>query len=205
MSIFLEIFLLIDAFIIGIIATLAYHHGLAHFRPEIHDAEKTHPRPSAVTGPLPPEVKKQMQEKAQANFEAIIDKYSSQLQKDLRASEDNLSARLEKLSVDIIKKETGRYQTELDKLHQNVEAADKSAESEIGKLQSELKAKMEQEIAAEKQQKIEKLDTKIADAVASFLLEALGRDADLGAQEKYLIKQLEAHKAEIIEEAKDET
>lgn len=202
MNLFLEIFLLIDAFLIGIVATVAVRHGLAHFRPEKHDAEKA--RHQSPDTPLPPEIKKQMQAKAAGNFEALIDKYSSQLQKDLRASEDNLTARLEKLSADIVSRETDRYRQELEKLHAKVEATDKSAESEIKKSEDELKAQMEQEIAEQKQRKLEQLDAKISDAVTSFLLETLGHDVDLGAQSKYLTAQLEAHKAEIIKGVSDE-
>lgn len=203
MNTILEIFLIVDALIIGIVATLALQHGLAHFKPDKHDAEKLRPKPE--TGRLPAEMKQQMQEKARANFEATIDKYTTQLQKDLRASEDNLSARLEKLSVDIIKKESGRYEQELANLHQEVEAADKTTVSELKQQQAEMKAKLEQDIAEQKKQRLETFDAKMADAVTSFLLSTLGRDVDLGAQEKYLLKQLDTHKAEIIKGISDET
>lgn len=200
MNIFLEIFLIIDAFIIGVVATFALRHGLAHFRPEKHDAE---PQPRPQNGHLDPEARKQMQEKALTNFQAVIDRASTQLQGDLQASEARLTGQLEKLSKEIINKEMARYHDELDRIRQRAENADKSAETELSQHQVALKAKMEQEIAEEKQRKVEQLDARISDAVTSFLLETLGHEADLGAQSKYLLAQLEAHKSEIIDGVKD--
>lgn len=199
MSIYLVIFLIFDAFILGIAATLALRHGLAHFKPEKHDAEKS----IVANGHLSPEVKKQLQERATTNFENIIDKYSTQLQKDLRASEDNLHAGMEKLSAALVKLETDRFQAELTKLRQEAETADKNTEAALGEEKTKLEADLKAAIEAEKQRRITQLDTKIADAVTSFLLEALGHEADLGAQEKYLLSQLNAHKAEIIKGVND--
>jgi hypothetical protein len=53
-------------------------------------------------------------------------------------------------------------------------------------------------VAAEKQKMIELMDTKLADAVGSFLVETLQHNIDLGAQTAYLTAQLEEHKAELV-------
>lgn len=197
----LAIFLIIDALIIGAVGVLAYQHGLAHFKPDKHDAE--HPRPRPENGHLPPEIRQQMQEKARSNFETIIDKYAGQLQKDLRASEANLTARLDKLSADIINKETSRYKQELASLSQDISSTDKSTIADIKQQEAAMQSSLEQELTAEKDRRLAQLDAKIADAVTSFLLEALGHEADLGAQEKYLLAQLEAHKSEIVDGIKN--
>lgn len=191
----LETFLVIDALVVGAVVTLAIQHALAHFKPDKHDAERR-PQPEKVN--LPPEVKKQMQEKAKANFEATIDKYTTQLQKDLRYNEASLSSRLDKLSADIINRESGRYKEELDVLRQQIAATNKTASTEMKQQQADLEAQLKQDFEAEKQRRITQLDTKISDAVTSFLLDTMGREVDLGAQSKYIMKQLEEHKAEII-------
>ena len=49
-------------------------------------------------------------------------------------------------------------------------------------------------ILAEKKQIMARIDTKLSDSVASFLLETLGHEVDLGAQQTYLTKMLEEHK-----------
>ena len=50
------------------------------------------------------------------------------------------------------------------------------------------------------EQIIGQLDTKIADGIASFLVETLQHNVDLGAQTAYLTAQLEEHKADLIRE-----
>ena len=61
-----------------------------------------------------------------------------------------------------------------------------------------------QELAAEKEQLAKLMDTKLADAVASFLMETLPHNVDLGAQSAYLTSMLEEHKAELVREVAGE-
>jgi len=74
----------------------------------------------------------------------------------------------------------------------------------MAKKQAELEAKLKEEIAAEKKQLVQQLDTKLSDAVASFLLETMQHEVDLGSQSAYLTKMLDEHKAELIKELMDE-
>ena len=57
---------------------------------------------------------------------------------------------------------------------------------------------MTAEITAEKEVLIKLANAKLADAVASFLIETLGHNVDLGAQSAYLTEMLEEHKDEIL-------
>ena len=52
---------------------------------------------------------------------------------------------------------------------------------------------------------IQQIDTRLAEAVTSFLIETLQHNVDLGAQSAYLTAQLEEHKADFIKEVADET
>jgi phenylpyruvate tautomerase PptA (4-oxalocrotonate tautomerase family) len=67
-----------------------------------------------------------------------------------------------------------------------------------------MQARLAEELANEKQRLAQLLDTKLADAVASFLVETLGKEVDLGAQAAYLTSMLEAHKDELIKGVTDE-
>ena len=63
---------------------------------------------------------------------------------------------------------------------------------------AELEAAMNAEVTAEKQFLINLANAKLADAVASFLVETLGHNIDLGTQTTYLTAMLEEHKEEIL-------
>ncbi len=119
-----------------------------------------------------------------------------------------------------------RYRIQLEQIRKEAATAIGSAQDEISKHQTELKAALEaeqtearaklseeitaekqrlvQEIMAEKQQLLSQIDTKLADAVASFLIETMGHNVDLGAQSAYLTSLLEEHKADFKREVSNE-
>ena len=119
-----------------------------------------------------------------------------------------------------------RYHESLDELRRQTEATIGSAQAEIiahqadltaklsdrqaeleaalGIRRVELEAKMTDELATEKQLLAQQVDTKLGDAVASFLAETLQHNVDLGAQSAYLTAMLDEHKAELIKGVRDE-
>jgi antitoxin component of RelBE/YafQ-DinJ toxin-antitoxin module len=77
---------------------------------------------------------------------------------------------------------------------------------EVAKYEETIKARIDQELTAERQKLVTQIDTKLADAVASFLNETLQHNVDLGGQTEYLLSMLEEHKADFIREVgSDET
>lgn len=121
--------------------------------------------------------KKQSSE-AQTN----LTKHQAELEKKLAERQSSFEARLVELQTSIEGTLTNR-QVEIDQL--------------LEKRRKELEAQLETEMTAQKQHIATQLDTKLADIISSFLTEALQHEVDLGAQEAYLLKELEAHKDEL--------
>lgn len=214
-SILLQSFLLLNIFVMGILVSIAVRHAYAHFRPQSHDAEKPQLHTQAQSIHLPPAVKERLLQASQAHFQAVLDRSVTDLQHDLKTTAFHLNNQLGKLGTDIISDEMKRYHASLEQLRKQAEATITSAQTEIALHQAELKsmlterqieleAKLTEEIAAEKQRLIQDIDTKLADAVASFLVETLQHDVDLGAQSAYLTSMLEEHKAELKKGIADE-
>ena len=208
----LQLFLLINTFLIGALTALALQHAYAHFRP--HKAEepkrKAQPTPGLTTA-----MRKEILEAAQADFEAVLEKSAVDLQRELHVTAASLNQRIAKTGAEVVSFEMERYRTELAKLREQAESALGGAQQEVSahqaelsaklaEKQAELEAKLAEDIAAEKQQLVSQLDTKLADAVASFLTETLQHNVDLGAQSQYLITMLEEHKNELRREVSDE-
>ena len=211
---FLQIFLLINIFLIGVVTALAVQHAFAHFKPHPPEADK--PRPTPQNAHLPFEVRKHLLEAAQTHFEAVLDRSAAELQHDLTTTTAQINKQLERLGTEIVNDEMKRYRTSLDDLRKQTEATIASAQTEIAEHQSglqaqlaqrqtELEAKLTEEMAAEKQHLAQQIDTKLADAVASFLIETMQHNVDLGAQSTYLTTMLEEHKAELTKGITDET
>ena len=129
MSVFVQIFLYVDVFFIGVIAATALRHAYAHYRPDKHESVNKH-NPADDTY-LPPAVRQRLLETAQANFETALERSAVRMQKDLGDTEERLTKQLEKLGTEIVDKEMERYRVEIEKLHQQTETVSKNAETEI--------------------------------------------------------------------------
>jgi hypothetical protein len=220
-STLLQLYLLFLMLVIGVLATIAFQHAYAHFWPVKHprDTDKQKaaaPSQTAPGGHLPAAVKERLLEASEASFQAVLDKSATDLQHDLDKTAGQLNAVLQKIGAEVVGNEMERYRLQLDEIRKQAATAIGSAQDDIGKHQADLKAKLEEEqtairarlaeeiatekqrvvegIIAEKQQLAAQIDTKLADAVASFLLESLGHNVDLGAQASYLTAQLQEHK-----------
>lgn len=213
-STFLQIFLLVNVFLIGIVTAIAVRHAYAHFKPHTHDAE--HPRhTTAPQTQLSPEIKARLMKAAEAKLEAALERSSIQFEKSLQETTIRLDRQLERLGSKVINDEMIRYNKALEDLQAHTQLSIGGAQGEIAKHQEDLKAKLaerqaelevqlSQEMEIKKDQLARDLDTKLADAVASFLIETLGHDVDLGAQNAYLTKMLDEHKDEITKGIKSE-
>lgn len=207
MSTMLTIFLLINAMLIGAAVAVATRHALAHFRPHRHDAEK-HP---TNTVKLPPAVKEQLLAEAQVMYKKILDNSAAQLQLDLGRTSAALNKQLDTLGNKIVTDEMERYRASLNELQKDTDAAVAATHDALNQHQDDLKTtmaehqktlieKMTAEVEADKQRLLAQIDTKLADAAASFLIETMQHDVDLGAQTAYLTKMLEEHKDDFKKE-----
>lgn len=199
---FLQLFLLVDVFLMGALAATALRHAYAHFRPAAHEPEKLHS--PAADGHLPAAVKERLLQASEAQFQAVLEHSASQLQTDLKTVVAQINKNIGQLSTEIVGGELEKYRTELVQLRKQAEADMGGIRTEVAAHRDELKAKLAQEMAAEKQQLLQQIDTKLADAVGSFLVETLQHNIDLGAQAAYLTSVLEEHKADFSKELADE-
>lgn len=215
---FLEIFLVANAFVIGVVVTLAVQYGLAHRR-----STKAPAKASQQNTPVPAAVRERITKQAEENFQGIVNRSSLQLQHDLGATGTQLNKLLEKFGSEVLDDEMRLFRANVADIRANTQSSLSGAQDQIAvqqkaileslatrqadldaKLsgrQAELEAELEQSFAAQKDALTSRLNDKMNDAVLAFLLETLGHEVDLGAQADYLIATLEANKAELLETA----
>ena len=121
--------------------------------------------------------------------------------------EMDLAKRRGELQAQIEQHQHGLEKTILD-LQTSVEQSLKTRQAafaqSLEKREASLNMDLDTEIAKERALLIQQIDTKLGDAMASFLLNSLGTNVDLGAQGPYLMKLLEAHKDELKKEVAGE-
>jgi hypothetical protein len=201
---FFEIFILLDVFVIGMLSTTAIRHAYAHFRPQKHEPEINPAVIAAADIKLPTAVKERLLQASQDQFQAVLNSSANLLQQDLGTTTEQINNLVNKLATEIVSRELEKYRTELSQLHNQADVDMGGIEKELKGHEAELKAKVAEELEAEKQQLLKQIDTKLADAVGSFLIETLQHNIDLGTQGSYLIAMLEEHKADFTKEVADE-
>lgn len=209
MDIALQIFLLVNVFVIGAATALAIQHAYAYFNPPKPEPKK----PVRPDTPVPRAVREQLLAEATDRYQRAIESAGNELTDNLKTTTKQLDTQLAKLGNEIINEEMKRYREVLDELREQTKitignaqttVADHQAELEknFADRKAELEEKLDRDIAARKEQLISELDTKLADAVTSFLIETMGHNIDLGAQVPYLLATLDEHKEEIIQGVK---
>lgn len=201
-TIYLQLFLGFDIFLIGIFSSTAVRHAYAHFRPQVKaEAEEARlkiERKAARAGQLPAALREHLLEVAQADFQHVLKTASEELQKDLLYTAEHINKQIEKMGDETVSNQIEQYLVKLAVIQKQTEDQLLGSNDELSKYQAELRQKITEEVAAERQTLIKQLDTKVADAFQSFLLEAMQHNVDLGAQSAYLSKMLEEHKSELI-------
>jgi hypothetical protein len=204
-----EIFILVDVFLIGVLSVIAVRHADAHYRPAKQQPEPQHKasEPSAPTDSdrLPEAIKQRMLQDSEVKFQTVLNDSAGSLQHDLKATAQQIDNMVNNLATQIVTGELESYRTQLAQLNKQAQVEMSGVKKEVVGYQTELKAKIAQELQAEKLQLLKQIDTKLADAVSSFLLETLQHNIDLGSQSPYLIALLEEHKTDFKKELADDT
>jgi len=213
----LQIFLMIDIFVMGALADMAIRHAYAHFKQPQKQIEEKAPlkdKPQ-VADHLPAKVRERLIESSQIHFQSVLNRSATTLERDLKTTTSKMTKQLDKVGSEIILSEMKRYRGDLEALRKQAEAIIENAQrdvvehqdelkTEMAKKQADLEAKLKDEIIAEKQELAGQIDSKLSNAVASFLVETMQHEIDLGAQTAYLTKMLDEHKAELVKELMDE-
>lgn len=185
--------------LIGVLGVLALQHARAHVKQKKETREALR---------LPPATREKLLAESEKQFENILARSRRDLEQELAGTGDKLSTQLDKMGSQIIAEEMVEYRgaisrledeatAAIEKTNQESAAAEDKIEDLVESKRAELEAKLAEEIAQKKQEIINKIEVGLSDAVMSLLLETLGHNIDLGAQEKYLLETLEAHKEEL--------
>ncbi len=210
----IQIFLLINAFLIGVGVTLALQYWRAHR----HGQAK--PSRAAQNVPLPAAVREKLVKQAEENFQGIVNRSALQLQRDLGTTGNQLSKLLEKFGSEVLDDEMKLFRANVADIRASTQVALSGAQDEITKQQTailaslasrqvdleaklstrqaELEDQLETNLAEEKERLSAQLHGTLNDAVLAFLLETLGHEVDLGAQADYLLATLDANKERLV-------
>lgn len=146
------------------------------------------------------EFREELRNRGRLHFEKIIGENAMFLQQDLRLTTSQLN---EYMKAEI----TGKLKEEFNKYEQSIMDAKQLATESIQKTNAAideqrklLSQQVQQEFKTEKQQVIKRFEENMADIVNHYVLEAIGSQIDLDDQLEYILADLQANKAAILED-----
>lgn len=242
----LQLLLLGNVFLLGVVVTIAVRHFTDHNRPK-------------HLGVIDDDVKVQLAESAKQEFTSVLESSGAALSNEMQSTAKRLNRLLEQFGSDILQDEMQLFRNNLDVIrkrteseaggaHRHIIARQSDLEADIVKQRDELAqrlidhqakleasllqlqssieqslqdrqqaftkaiqdretaldAQLDAELAKERALLVQQIDTKLGDAVGSFLLNHLGTNVDLGAQTPYLMKLLEDNKDQFKAEVTDD-
>lgn len=135
----------------------------------------------------------------QAELDKALVEYQTKLEGELSQHQADADKKLADRQAELLQKLETNH-AKLAEYQSLLEAELAKAQTKQTELYTQMEAKLTEEMAAKKQFLSSQLDTKLADAIGSFLTETLGKNVDLGAQTSYLTAMLEEHKDELKQE-----
>jgi hypothetical protein len=144
--------------------------------------------------------REELRNRGRLHFEKIIGENAMFLQQDLRLTTSQLN---EYMKTEI----TRKLREEFDKYEQSIMDAKQLAIESIQKTNAAideqrqlLGQQVQDEMVAEKQQRIKRFEANMADIVNHYVLAAVGNQIDLNDQLEYILADLEANKPAILED-----
>lgn len=149
------------------------------------------------------EFREELRNRGRLHFEKIIGENAMFLQQDLRLTTSQLN---EYMKAEI----TNKLREEFTKYEQSITDAKQLAIDSINKTQKAIEEQRQvmskqltEELANEKARLIKRFEDNMADIVNHYVLAAIGDQIDLNDQLEYILSELEANKAAIIQDITD--
>jgi hypothetical protein len=137
----------------------------------------------------------ELEAKTQAAFEASVRAATGKFDTDLSGTSQRLNELIVRLTTTVVEEELAEYRKGLAEARAAALESMRNMQTAIDKQQGSLEADMAEAVKKHQQYLIDRLDAKLGEVVANYIVDSLGQGADLGAQRAYLLSSLERNKA----------
>jgi hypothetical protein len=134
---------------------------------------------------------------AREGLQKAVVQSSQLLSSSLATTIKGLNEKTEEMATMTLSQEFEKYQASFGALREETIKEFNDLQKQLDKRRGELMVELESLVAKDREERVDAFNARIADVVSSYLVEALDKGVDLGAQSKYIIYTLEAHKEDI--------
>lgn len=146
------------------------------------------------------EFREELRNRGRLHFEKILGENAMFLQQDLRLTTAQLNDYMKNEVSKGLKEAFSNYENALSDAKQLAVESIEKTKTAIDEQRALLGQQLDQEIAQEKQRRMQRFETNMADIINHYVLAALGNQIDLNDQLEYILGELEANKQAIIED-----
>lgn len=146
------------------------------------------------------EFREELRNRGRLHFEKIIGENAMFLQQDLRLTTSQLNEYMKAEITRKLQEEFNKYeQSIMDAKQLAIDSIQKTNEA-IEEQRSLLSGQVEQQIEGEKDKLIKHFEENMTDIINHYIMQAIGQQINLNDQLEYIVNELEANKASIIED-----
>jgi hypothetical protein len=144
--------------------------------------------------------REELRNRGRLHFEKIIGENAMFLQQDLRLTTSQLNEYMKSEITRKLREEFDKYEQSIMDAKQLATESIQKTNAAIDEQRQALGEQLEEQIAAEKKNLLERFETNMADIINHYVLAAIGDQIDLNDQLEYILAELEANKQAIIED-----
>ncbi len=194
----LQLFLLINVFVVGVVVAIAATHARAHFS---HSPAQSK-QPKREQPILPLDTRQRIISEAEEDYQKVLHRSSLELQRNLETTTTRLNDQLDKMGASIVDDEMKAYRNGLEDLRKETEQAVTSATNEIEKHQADLRTKLidrQTVMEAKLSEQQAELEAKLAARTTELDTTFREREVQYEKQQALLDEQIALRKKEISE------
>lgn len=146
------------------------------------------------------EFREELRNRGRLHFEKIIGENAMFLQQDLRLTTSQLNEYMKTEITRKLKEEFSKYEESIMDAKQMAVDSIEKTNAVIDEQRQMLGKELQEQVAAEKAQVMERFETNMGRVVNHYVLAAIGNQIDMSDQLSYILSELEANKKEIMKD-----
>ncbi len=149
------------------------------------------------------EFREELRNRGRLHFERIIGENAMFLQQDLRLTTSQLNDFMKTEVTHVLKEEFSKYEESINDAKQLAIESIQKTQDTIEQQRELLTAQLSEQLSSEKSRTLARFESRMAEVVNHYVLEAVGEQIDLSEQLDFILSQIELNKEEIMRDIKD--
>jgi len=151
------------------------------------------------------EFREELRNRGRLHFEKILGENAMFLQQDLRLTTSQMNEFMKGEITKELKAAFANYENAISSAKELAVESIEKTKTTIDQERQALVTQLAKEVGEEKDRRVKQFEERMGQVINHYVLEAIGSQIDLNDQLEYILSEMEAHKAAIIEDIRSGT